>query len=369
MSRAWVPDPGWTGDWQLPVALERPVSDRERGALVAMSCSGSGPARLAKDLGGAASVAEATSSFGDGWRRALRHLERLGVRAVVASDEEYPARLREIAAPPPLLFVRGAPLASLDPVVAIVGARACTSGAKRFARRLGEALAAAGFVVCSGLARGVDRAAHEGALETGRTVAVLGTGIDVCYPSEHRELFERIADRGALVTEFPPGIGPRAWHFPARNRIISGLSVALIVVEAGIGSGALITAQFALDQGREVFACITGPENPAGAGTRELLKDGAGLIVDAEQAVEVLTGLATDQGFAFAKPVRRRERALDLAGELRLIYDAVTEDCTVDDVAANADLPPARVASGLAELELEGLAVASSGRWRRGQST
>src|SRR5207244_4731833 len=117
----------------------------------------------------------------------------------------------------------------LRPAVAIVGSRACTSGAKRFACKLGEAIAAAGFTVVSGLARGIDAAAHEGALETGRTVAVLGTGIDVVYPAEHRDLARRVATGGAIVTEFPPGIGPRAWHFPDRNRIISGLSTAVIV--------------------------------------------------------------------------------------------------------------------------------------------
>ena len=136
-------------------------------------------------------------------------------------------------------------------------------------------------------------------------------------------------------------------------------------MEAGTSSGALITAGFALDQGREVFACTTGPENPAGAGTRELLKDGAGLIIDAEQAVEVVTGLLADQNFAFGKPVARRERVIDLSDDLRRIYDAVTEESSVDDVAENAGLPPSRVASGLAELELEGLLSAPDGRWRR----
>lgn len=363
--RTWIPDPGWTGDWELPDALTRPITEKERGALVAMSCGGMGPARLAKALAVAESVGEASGRFDDGWRHALAHLKRLGARAIVPSDAEYPWRLRTIAAPPPLLFVRGVPLEALEPAVAIVGSRACTSGAKRFARRLGEALAAAGFTVVSGLARGVDGAAHEGALDCGRSIAVLGTGIDVCYPIEHREVAERTAAAGALVTEFPPGIGPRAWHFPARNRIIAGLCIALVVVEAGAGSGALITAGFALDGGREVFACTVGPENPAGAGIRELLKDGAGLIIDAEQAVEVVTGLVADQGFAFGKPKPPHERAVDLAGDLRRIYDAVTEECTVDDVAVNAGLPAARVASGLAELELGGLVMASNGRWRR----
>lgn len=365
MTRAWVPDGGWTGDWSLPAALTKPLDDRERAGLVALSCGGMGPRKLASSLASAASVSEVVGCFGERWRDALDHLKRLNARAVVPSDDEYPAVLREIAAPPPLLFVRGEPLHALAAPVAIVGSRACTTGARRFAQRLGADIAAAGFTVVSGLARGIDAAGHEGAIQTGRSVAVLGTGIDVCYPAENRELAEGIATRGALVTEFPPGIGPRAWHFPARNRIISGLSVALIVVEAGRDSGALITAGFALDQGRCVLACTVGPENPAGAGCREMIRDGAPVIVDPEQAVEVVTSLVADQGFAFGRPVPRRERIVEMNGDLRQIYDAVTEECTVDDVAANAGLAHARVASGLAELELEGLVTASNGRWRR----
>ncbi|MGH2760380.1 MAG: DNA-processing protein DprA, partial [Actinomycetota bacterium] len=363
--RKWVPDPGWTGDWAMPELLRRPLTAAERGGLVALSGAGMGPGQLARALARARRMDHVLGDFLDQSRAALRLLSRQGARAVVPSDDEYPDELGAIDAPPPLLYVRGGRLDELRPAVAIVGARACTAGAARFARRLGSSFAAAGFVVVSGLARGIDAAAHEGALEAGRTVAVLGTGIDVCYPSEHADLASRIAADGALVTEFPPGVGPRAWHFPARNRIISGLSLALVIVEAGTTSGALITAGFALDQGREVFACTTGPENPAGAGVRELLKDGAQLIVDAEQAVEVVTGLAVAQEFTFGRPTPPVERVLALDAELGRIYDAITEECTVDEVAANASLPPARVASGLAELELDGLVAVSSGRWRR----
>ncbi len=365
MTRRWLPDPGWMGHWQLPELLKRPITSSERGALVALSCAGAGPKKLAEMLAAANRWDDVSGDFASEAQSSLRALSRIGARAVVPSDDEYPDELATIDAPPPLLFVRGRSLRDLRPCVAIVGARACTVGAARFAERLGATFAAAGLVVISGLARGIDVAAHLGALQTGRSIAVLGTGIDVVYPPEHDDLALRIVENGAIVTEFPRGIGPRAWHFPSRNRIISGLSIAVVVVEAGSRSGALITAGFALDQGREVFACTTGPENPIGAGTRELLKDGAGLIIDAEQAVEVVTGLMTDQGFAFGKPKPPRDGAVSLAGELRRIYDAVTEDCTVDEVAGNAGLSPARVASGLAELELEGLVATSSGRWRR----
>ena len=247
-------------------------------------------------------------------------------------------------------------------MVAVVGARACTSGAARFARRLGDAFASAGFTVVSGLARGIDAAAHRGELDAGSTVAVLGTGIDVCYPPEHKGL---LGDVTAVVSEFPPGLGPRAWHFPARNRIISGLSCAVVVVEAGLRSGALITAGFALEHGRHVLACTTGPENPAGSGVRAMLRDGAQLVVDAEQAVEVLIGLVADQGFAFGTPVPRAQRVLELSPELQAVYDAVTEDVTPDEIAATGDLDPTRVARALAELELEGVLEVCGGRWRR----
>jgi DNA processing protein len=332
---------------------------------VSLSCNGFGPNKLVRTLQGKASIAELSGEHSARLRAALRKIEGYGARAIVPSDDEYPDELAEIDAAPPLLFVRGERLDEMRPLVAIVGARACTSGAARFAEKLGESFASAGFTVVSGLARGIDGAAHRGALEVGTSVAVLGTGIDVCYPAEHRGLAERIVENGAIVSEFPPTTGPRAWHFPARNRIIAGVSCAVVVVEAGLRSGALITVGFALDQGRHVLACTTGPENPAGAGTRELLKDGAGLIIDAEQAVEVVAGLMADQGFAFGKPKPPHERAVDLTGDLRCIYDAVTEECTVDDVAASSGLPLARVASGLAEMELEGLIVASNGRWRR----
>jgi DNA processing protein len=367
VTRSWMPDSGWTGDWRMPDVLSRPVSEPERGMLVSMSCGGMGPARLASALKDARTVSEVGSSVGENWRGALRHLGSLGGRAVVPSDEEYPDLLVRVAAPPPLLFVRGAALDLLQPAVAIVGSRACTSGAKRFAARLGEAIAAAGFTIVSGLARGIDAAAHDGALTTGRTIGVLGTGLDVVYPAEHRELANCVTSRGALVTEFPPGIGPRAWHFPARNRIISGLCIALIVVEAGIGSGALITAGFAVDEGREVFACITGPENPAGAGLRAMLKDGARIIVDAEQAVEDLVGHAQTQGYEITSTTRlaTADAEPELTGVHRVVYEAVADDSTAEDVAGITSLAPARVAAILTELELDGLIESHTGRWRR----
>lgn len=359
-----MPDPGWTGHWRLPRVLTRPLTSRQRGGVVALAAAGMGPKRLVAALAGAVTLDTALGDFVEQGPDALAALRRACARAVVPGDEEYPSELAAIDAAPPLLFVRGARLDELRPVVAIVGARACTSGAARFARRLGGAFAGAGFTVASGLARGIDAAAHTGALEVGRSIAVLGTGIDVVYPAEHRELASRIAASGALVTEFPLGVGPRAWHFPARNRIIAGLCAALVVVEAGTSSGALITAGFALDQGREVLACITGPENPAGGGTRELLKDGATLVVDAEQAVEIVCATVAGQGFAFGAPRPLPARVVPdgLPGR---VYEAVLDGSTIDEIASASGLSPARVGAVLAELELDGLVSAHAGRWSR----
>jgi DNA processing protein len=360
-----MPDPGWTGTWSLPSLLDRPITEVQRGAIVALSSVGMGPKRLVETLMGAERIEDVVGDFAREWRGALAALAKVGGRAVVPSDDEYPENLATIDAAPPVLYLRGERLDRMGPRVAIVGARACTSGAARFATRLGEAFASAGFTVVSGLARGIDIAAHRGALDAGSTVAVLGTGLDLCYPPEHRELAECIASTGALVGEFPLGVGPRAWHFPARNRIIAGMCQALIVVEAGLGSGALITAGFAVDEGREVFACTTGPENPAGAGVRELLRDGARLIVDPEQAVRDMVDLLSHQEFDLSLICTSTVREVDLDGERRTVYDAVTDAATIDEIAGAASMPTGDVARTLTELELDGLVRGLHGRWSR----
>lgn len=373
---AWLPDPGWTGDWTLPSVLEREISDEERGALVALSMAGWGPGRLAADLEDADRVTEVLARTPDAPdpASALGRLHAMGVRAVVPSDPEYPSCLAEIAAPPLVLYVLGRRLDELVPCVAIVGARSCTDGARRFARRLGAAFAAEGFTVVSGLARGIDGAAHMGGIEVGTTVAVLGTGPNRCYPLEHQSLADDIVEAGAIVTEFPPGVGPRRWHFPARNRIISGLSVGVVVVEAGERSGALITVGFAIDQGREVLACTVGPENPAGAGVRGLLRDGATLVVDPKEAAQALAAVAREQGFepvplAAAEQLDgdpERERPSRLGGDRARVFASVTEGTSVERLAEESGLPIARVASVLSALELDGLvADDGGGRWRR----
>ncbi|HVE92967.1 MAG TPA: DNA-processing protein DprA, partial [Actinomycetota bacterium] len=190
------------------------------------------------------------------------------------------------------------------------------------------------------------------------------------YPSEHAALSEWVASNGALVGEFAPGTGPRQWHFPARNRIVSGLSIAVVVVEAGLSSGALITAGFAIDQGREVFACITAPENPSGAGVRELLRDGARLVVDPDDTTHELLDLARAQGYTLPGPEDAAPAArIDLTGDAALVYGAVAEQTTVDEVVSITGLNASRASVVLATLELEGLVCDDGGgRWRRTQS-
>lgn len=369
MTTTWRADAGWTGAWSLPPLLEQPLTERQRGAIVALSMDGMGPKRIADAFEKAERPDDVIGAYLGKSAGALAHLRRLDARAVLPCDTEYPDLLKKIVAPPPLLFVRGRALDTLRPCVAIVGARACTPGGAAFARHLGDALACAGFTVVSGQAMGIDAAAHVGALQSGTTIGVLGTGIDVVYPRDDdtRELAERIPKHGALVTEFPPTVGPRAWHFPARNRVIVGFCFAVVVVEAGERSGALITVSFAEDSNREVFACITGPENPAGVGNRALIKEGAHMIIDVDQATDDLIALAIAQGYAVEGDVRpmKNDRPLELAGIERLVFEAVTEETTVEDVASLTSLGTAKASAVLTELELQGYVACEFGRWRR----
>ena len=214
-------------------------------------------------------------------------------------DPDYPPLLRRAGSPPPGLFVAGDPARLWHPAVAVVGSRGPTAGGRDNARAFARALAEAGFAVGSGLAAGVDRAAHEAALEVGGlTVAVLGTGPDVPYPREHAGLLARIAAEGAVVSEHPPGTGARREHFPSRNRILAGLSLGTLVIEAAQRSGALITARLAAETGREVFALPGTPENLKARGCHRLIRDGATLADDPAQVIEAL---ATGTGGAIGR--------------------------------------------------------------------
>ncbi|ENY72469.1 DNA protecting protein DprA [Aeromonas diversa CDC 2478-85] len=277
----------------------------------------------------------------------------------------YPLRLRAIPAAPLLLWCIGEPERLMQPQLAMVGSRHPTHVGLEMARRLSGELVAAGMTITSGLALGIDGASHQAALAAGgSTVAVLGSGLERVYPRRHQALFEQIlAEGGALVSEFEPTQGPLAEHFPRRNRIISGLSLGTLVVEAAEQSGSLITARFALEQGREVFAVPGTPMNPQAAGCNRLIQQGAKLVTSAADIVEELGWMSEGTPLSTVLRVEPKSR-LPEAGLLDNVDYEVT---SVDVVAARARLPVEAVLGQLIELELEGKVMAVAGGYvRRG---
>lgn len=334
---------------------------------------GIGPARLAR-------LVEFFGSAEDAWKASLRDLVASGldakscevllatrarvcldsemervsqatVRLLCIEDASYPAPLRQIIQPPPLLYVRGTLDSADEWALAVVGTRSPTSYGKEATRRLVGDLAGAGITVVSGLALGIDTIAHTAALEAGgRTIAVLGRGVDGVYPERNRALAEDIVSNGALISEFPLGTAPTSANFPARNRLISGLSCGTLVVEAGERSGALITVSFALEQGRDVFAVPGQIFSRTSAGTNRLIRDGAGLVTDAQDILEALnwTTAAVQQEIQLTLPEDPVEAALlDL-----LSY----EPQHVDMLGRASGLTAPAVSATLAMLELKGLA-------------
>lgn len=299
----------------------------------------------------------------DAERRADEALEaarRGGLLAVGWGDNRYPRLLAEIHDPPPVLWVRGEAVALLKPAVALVGARAASTAALETARVLAADLARRGVAVVSGLARGVDSAAHRGALDgKGVTTAVLGSGADRIYPAEHDALAAAIAAQGAVVSELAPGAPPLPEHFPARNRIISGLVRAVVVVQAAERSGSLITARCALEQGREVMAVPGLVLSGRNHGAHALIKDGAKLIETADDILEELPGLG------------RPDAAAEDPGKCLLedrLYDSmpVGEPCSLDDLATRTGLETGALLGRLLELELDGrIARVPGGRFVR----
>jgi DNA processing protein len=288
--------------------------------------------------------------------RYLRELAERGFRWVARTDPQFPSRLRAIHDPPVGLFVRGeAPLALLDRVsVAIVGARACSPYGTAVATSLGRELAAAGVIVVSGLARGVDGAAHRGALDTGLTIAVLGCGIDRDYPRAHASLAAEIARGGLILSEYAPGVEPAPWRFPARNRIVAGLATATVVVEARERSGALITTDLALEEGREVFAVPGEITSQLSHGTNALLRLGATPVTC---AADVLTAIGVE-------PAPPRPPAT-LSGVPAAVHAIVVDGAvSVDEIARRANLSAGEVAAALTTLELLGLVVQADGAYR-----
>ena len=290
-------------------------------------------------------------------RTELERLRGLGLSFLGRSAAGFPPLLRAIHDPPPGLFLRGAGEPDLlsRPAVAIVGARACSPYGRQVARRLGRELAAVGLVVVSGMARGVDSEAHRGALEAaGATVAVLGCGIDRDYPAAHRGLAAEIAEHGLVVSEYAPGVEPAPWRFPARNRIVAGLCAATIVVEARERSGALITADFALEEGREVFAVPGEITSSLSAGSNALLRLGATPLTAAQDVLE---------SFGIIPTLDREPAELEEAQEA--VLARVRERATsADELVRTTGIDAAALAAILTELELMGLVTLEEGLYR-----
>jgi len=295
----------------------------------------------------------------DAARAEVARIAAAGARLVRCTDPEYPAALRETAGAPLYLLARGAPLVA-EPAVAVVGARRATPYGRDVAHRLATELVQAGVTVVSGLARGIDGAAHEGALAGGGlTVAVLGSGIDVVYPPEHADLAARIASSGTLLSERPPGEAPLPAHFPARNRIIAGMTLGTVVVEAAERSGALITARLAVDEGREVFAVPGRIDSPLALGPHRLIQSGAKLVAGVDDVVAELVPALARRGApalagaapAAADPADDAVLALLAAGPLG-----------VDRLVRESGLAAPEVLARILDLELRGVVAQLPGK-------
>jgi len=365
------PAPEW------PEAFARSAADREALAclLAIPSLTPRRLLRLAQTERAASACLRAVSSGRMGrsadrdratpgrGRELLQRAAELGARFVSVGEPEYPRVLLDLADPPAGLFVIGRPLSQLEPRVAIVGARNCTATGEEVARTLAMRVGMAGVAVVSGGARGIDRAAHEGALlATGRTIAVLASGVDISYPPTHRELFTEIATHGAIVTEYPPGVRANTFRFPARNRIIAALCRAVVVVEGAKGSGSMITADHALDVGRDVLA-VPGPvTSDLSYAPHRLIREGATLIRSADDLLEELgmapSGWHPDRASTATAPV-------PLTEDEECVLGALHGATPVDRVAMDSRMEAPRVLGVLIGLELRGAVRQSGGRWER----
>lgn len=355
----------------------RPLSDRERLDWLRLARSETIGARtffaLLAHFGGVAdALAGATElSRRGGRKRPIRLADEgdvareidtgdaVGARLVAWCEPEYPEPLAAIDDPPPVLWVRGTVDTLNQRAVGVVGARNASAAGRRLAREIATGLGAAGFAVVSGLARGIDTAAHQAALDTG-TVAALAGGVDIVYPPENGALYNAIVERGAVISEHPPGVTPTGRHFPPRNRLISGLTLGVLVVEAAHRSGSLITARMALEQGREVFAVPGSPLDPRCRGTNGLLRQGAVLTEDADDIISAVGGMvrrtppARENPEIFAQSddfpdesglSEARDRMLELLGGTPV---------TVDELVRECQLSAAVAMTVLLELELAG---------------
>jgi DNA processing protein len=287
-------------------------------------------------------------------KRELSLLEKAGGKIITFKDDAYPNRLKDIYDPPALLYVRGDLRGEDELAVAIVGSRKTSPYGRWFTEKIGQDLACHGVTIVSGMARGIDSLAHKGALQGGgRTIAVLGCGIDVIYPSENRNLFYQIIEHGAVLSEFPMGSPPEGGHFPRRNRIISGLSIGVVIVQASAKSGSLITAGYALEQGREVFAVPGNVGAEGSRGTNQLIKEGAKLVESSEDILEEVLPQWRREG----ETVQKAEApGRDLAGGEKVLYGLLGETpLHIDAIIRESQLDAGKVSSLLLNLELKGL--------------
>jgi DNA processing protein len=292
----------------------------------------------------------------------LRRVRAAGVTIVPFNDAGYPARLRMIADPPPVLYIKGALADRDERAVAIVGSRSASDYGRRIARDLARGLVSLGFTVVSGMARGIDGAAHEGALQSGgRTIAVLGSGVDQAYPPEHQGLYRRTAENGAVISELPVGSRPVAFNFPARNRIISGLSLGVVVVEATEKSGSLITAASALEQGREVFAVPGEVGASRSRGTHRLIRQGAKLVETVDDIIEEIAPQLARRGSPGPTPVKVLPP--DARADTRKIFELLREkSLQIDEIIERSGLPAGQVLEILLDLELGGFVRQAPGK-------
>lgn len=302
--------------------------------------------------------------------RGLAWLQEPGSHLLAWHEADYPPALRHVASPPPFLFVRGRRELLWHPQVALVGTRKPSAAGLECAHQFARHLAGIGFTVTSGLASGIDAAAHEGALTAGSTLAALATGPDLAFPQSNEDLFEAICRQGAAITEHPPGVPALRSHFPARNRLIAGLSAGTVVIEAAIRSGALITARLAAELGKEVMAVPGSIHNPVAYGCHQLIREGAFLVEQPEEVAHILAaagGHTTPQAAqsrARTPPATPAEPALN--GAQRQLWQALGHDgVTVDTLCLRTGLTAADISSILVDMEISGWVENQCGRYHR----
>lgn len=332
--------------------------------IVALAASAGFAPRLLESLAAPRLDAGQRQQF----ERCLRWADSPERCLLTLASADYPPLLYELCEPPPLLFVWGNPAVLQLPQVALVGSRSPTADGLRHAGRFSRELVAAGYAVTSGMALGIDGASHDAALEAGgMTVAVLGTGLDRLYPRQHRRLAGRIAAQGAVISEFMPDAGADAWHFPQRNRVISGLAHGVLVIEAALRSGSLITARLAAEQGREVFALPGSINNPLARGCHQLIRQGAKLVENVQDMLEELPALLCwerERAAAAGQGPKAAESGCQ-GSDSELLHHLAYDPVSLDVLALRSGLDIPELQAQLTDLELAGLIALQSGGYVR----